>query len=153
MSSNSEIRTIQFMQGVIVDLPSNILDGTGSKVVINNATNASTGLQFRDDVYREVIIPYSIKRRTDATALAGDVLIEKGQIRLTANPDAASLANRWILDHETQKDEGISTGVTLSILVTNDAGVAVVDLLYTSTNLAGANHESFMSYALTSFVF
>lgn len=152
MPSNAAIRTIQFQQGVEVDLPANILNDTGEKIIINNSTNASTGLTFRDDTYREVVIIYSIRRRTDATALAGDVIIERGQLRLTANPDAALLANRWILKFDNQDDEGIASGVIFSISITDDAGVAVVDLQYTSTNLAGANHECFMSYGLTSFL-
>lgn len=153
MPTNAEIRNIQFMQGVEVDLPSNVLDDTGNKIVINNAANQSTGLTFNALSYREVIITYSMRRRTDTTVAAGDVIIEKGQIRLTSNPDAALLANKWIFDHEEQRNEGISPEVTFDKLVTDDGlGNAIVDLLYSSSNLAGANHNCVMSYALKSFL-
>lgn len=149
MPTNAELRTIQFSQGVEVNLPANVLDDTGNKVVINNAANQSTGLKFKDNAYREVIVDYSIRRRTDTTT----GLIERGRLRLTANPDALLDANRWILSYDNENDEGALTGVTLSTLVTVDIdGIAEVDLLYTSTNLAGANHNCIMSYALTSFL-
>lgn len=154
MPSNAEIRTLQFMQGVEVDQPSSVLDDTGNKIVINNASNQSTGLVFNALTYREVVITYTMRRRTDATALAGDVIIEKGQIRLTSNPDAALLANKWIKDHEEQRNEGISPGVTFDLDITDDGdGNAVVDLLYSSSNLSpSAGHNCIMSYALKSFL-
>lgn len=153
MPTNAQIRTIQFMQGVEVSLPASVLDDAGNKIIINNASNASTGLTFSDKVYREVLIDYSIRRRTDDTALAGDVIIEGGQLKLTANPDAALLADRWLLKIFEKEDEGVASGVTFSInITTNVDGDAIVDLLYTSTNLAGANHDCKMSYALTSFL-
>ena len=153
MPSNAEIRTLQFMQGVEVDLPSNVLDDTGNKIVINNAANQSTGLVFNANTYREVIIDYSIRRRTDDTVAAGDVIIEGGQIKLTSNPDAALLINKWLKKHMEREDEGVFPGVTFDLEITDDGeGNAIVDLLYTSTNLAGANHNCVMSYALTSFL-
>lgn len=151
MPTNAQIRTIQFMQGVDVSLPASVIDDAGNKLIINNSANASTGLTFRENVYREVVITYAIRRRTDTTALAGSVIVERGTIRLTSNPDAALLANRWIIAQE-KDNEGVATGVTFSTSVTLDGADAVVDLLYTSTNLAGANHDCVMSYALTSFL-
>lgn len=149
MPSNAELRTIQFSQGVEVILPANVLDETGNKIVINNAANQSTGLTFSDGIYREVIIDYSIRRRTDTTT----GLIERGRLRLTSNPDAALLANKWVKSYDFQNNEGVDTGVTLSIAVTdNGDGTRTVDLQYTSSNLAGANHNCMMSYALTSFL-
>jgi hypothetical protein len=148
MSTNAEIRTIQFMQGVDVVLPASVVDDSGNKIILNNASNASTGLTFREDVYREIIIDYSVRRRTDTTT----GLVERGRMRLTNNPDAVLLANRWILSWDNQNDEGTSPGVTFAVVVTDDAGVAVADLQYSTTNLAGANHDCKMSYALTSFL-
>lgn len=153
MPTNAEIRTIQFMQGVEITLPASVLDDSGNKIIINNASNASTGLTFSDLSYREVIIDYSIRRRTDDTVTAGDVIIEGGQIKLTANPDAPLLANRWIKKHSEKEDEGVVSGVTFSIAVLDNLdGTTTVDLLYTSTSIAGANHDCKMSYALTSFL-
>lgn len=149
MPTNAELRTIQFAQGVEVNLPANVLDDTGNKVVINNAANQSTGLVFKDDAYREVIVDYSIRRRTDTTT----GLIERGRLRLTSNPDGALLADKWVLKWDSQDNEGIETGVTLAKVVTDlGGGVTQVDLQYTSDNLAGANHACVMSYALTSFL-
>jgi hypothetical protein len=150
MPTNAEIRTIQFMQGVAVSLPASVLDDSGNKLILNNAANASTGLKFDIDVYREVIIDYSLRRRTDATT----GLIQRGRMRLTANPDALLLADKWILSEEFKNDEGTPPGITFSILVapTLDDASAEVDLLYSSTDLIGANHDCVMSYALTSFL-
>lgn len=152
MASNAEIRTVNFAQGINVT-SANVVDDVGDKIIINNAANQSTGLTFSDLVYREVVITYSIRRRTDATALAGEVLLEGGVIKLSANPDAALLVDRWIKKHTEKEDEGIPPGVTFSLLITDDgSGNAVVDLLYTASNLAGANHDCVMSYSLTSFL-
>lgn len=149
MPTNAELRTVQFSQGVEINLPSGVLDDNGQKIIINNAANTTTGLKFKDNAYREVIIDYSIRRRTDTTT----GLIERGRLRLTANPDALLLADRWILSYDNENDNGALTGVTLSMLITDEGGgVSQVDLLYTSSNLAGANHNCVMSYALTSFL-
>lgn len=152
MPSNAEIRTINFAQGINVT-SANVVDDVGEKIIINNAANQSTGLTFSDLLYREIIITYSIRRRTDDTALAGDLLLEGGVLKLSANPDAAALADRWILKHTEKEDEGVPVDVAFDIDVTDDgSGNAVVDLQYTSSNLAGANYECYMSYSLTSFL-
>lgn len=143
MPSNAQIRTIKFMQGVSVTGGSSVLNDSDTLNLLNNVINQSTLLSFDLSAYREVIFDYTIRRRTDTTT----GLIERGRMRLTANPDGVG-ANKWILSWDNQNDEGVSTGITFSKSVTGN----IVTLLYSSTNLAGAAHECDFSYALTSFL-
>lgn len=145
MPSNSDIRTIHFAQGVDITLPAGVLDDSSDKVVLNNASNASTGLTFDRATYQEVIIDYAIRRRTDSVAERWT----RGRMRLIASQDAVLDANKWALefDFEADRPSG-SPEVTFSIVVT----AGVVDLQYSSTNWAGANHQSNFYYKLTTFL-
>lgn len=143
MPSNAQIRTLKFMQGVSVSGGSSILNDSDTIQLLNNVSNQSTLLTYDLNVYREVILDYTLRRRTSTTT----GLIERGRMRLTANPDGVG-ANKWILSWDNQNDEGAASGITFSLSVVGD----IVTLLYTSTNLAGAAHECDFSYALTSFL-
>ena len=144
MPSNSAIRTLHFSQGVEITLPAGVLDDSSDKVVLNNAANASTGLTFDRTVYQEVIVDYAVRRRTDTVAERW----ERGRMRLIASQDAVVDANKWALEFDNQFDRGNSPEVTFSIAVV----AGVVDLQYTSTNWAGANHQSNFYYKLTTFL-
>lgn len=144
MPSNADIRTVHFAQGVDITLPAGVLDDSSSKVIVNNAASASTGLTFDRNTYQEVIIDYAIRRRTDSVAER----FERGRLRLTARQDAVVDADKWFLAFDHKADEDLSPTVAFSISVTGD----IVTLLYTSSNMAGTNHECSMYYKLTTFL-
>lgn len=144
MPSNSEIRTLHFSQGVDITLPAGVLDEQDEIDLANNQAAITTGLTFDLLTYREIIFDYTIRRRTDSTT----GLIERGKMRLTANPDGATDADKWILSWDSKNDEGTVPGVTFTVTVAS--GIAT--LKYATTNVAGANHHCFWSYALTTFL-
>ena len=135
---NSEIRTLHFAQGVDVDSALS-LEETGDIDLANNTANQDLSLSYDLAEYREIVFTYTIRRRTDSTT----GLIERGQIRLTADPDGAG-ALKWILSTESKNDEGVSPGVTFSKSVVGN----VVDLQASTTNLAGANHHCYVNWTL-----
>ncbi len=139
---NSEIRTLHFAQGVDVD-SAIAIEETGDIDLANNTASQDLDLSYDLAEFREIIFTYSVRRRTDSTT----GLIERGQIRLTADPDGAG-ALKWILSTESKNDEGTTPGVTFSKSVTGN----VVDLLASTSNIAGANHHCYVNWNLKKFL-
>lgn len=143
MPSSSEIKTLQFMQGVEVTLPPTVLDDFGKILLNNNQANQNlTGFNFDITKFREVHIMYALYRRTDT---AGEI-VERGELWLSARPEQGVVANKWVLDQLIKKDEGTDVGVTFDVLVdpvTNWAQVRA-----STTDIAGANHQCAFRYHL-----
>lgn len=144
MSSNSSIRTLHFAQGVEVVLANGILDESNTIDLANNLVTVISQLPFDLLIYREIVFNYTIRRRTDAPATR----FERGQFRLTANPDGATDPDKWIIAWDFKNDEGVASGVVFTLNVT----AGVVELQVAVDNMAGANHHCFWSYELTTFL-
>ena len=95
------------------------------QTITNNQSSATSisGLQFDGSVYRAVVLRYAIYRVTDDNEVA-----QTGQLRLTYKTNAAS----WSMSDDFSGDDA---GVTFSVDATGQ-------ILYTSTDLTGANYSS-----------
>jgi len=93
--------------------------------ILNNQTTPVniTGAIYDGTLFRAVILEYSIYRKTDDNEVS-----EVGQLRLSYKTDA----DTWSLSNDFSGDDA---GVTFSIDVTGQ-------LLYTSSDLTGANYSS-----------
>jgi len=95
------------------------------QTILNNQSVAQsiTGLSFDGATYRAVVLRYAIYRVTDDNEVA-----QTGQLRLTYKTNAAS----WSITDDFGGDDA---GVTFSVDATGQ-------ILYTSTDLTGANYSS-----------
>lgn len=141
MSINSDIRSLVFQQGVIIDLPVNALNDVGSFPLANNATTFIPNMEFNLNEFREIIIPYMVYRKTDAPL----VLTQRGELRISARKDSGG-ADRWSLNNILRHVEGgtLAQSAKFEIDVAGD----VAKLKATLNDSGGGGHECIFYYSI-----
>ena len=139
--NTSEIRVLQFNQGVGVATPPNSADVASKQSLANNATTAISGLSYDYNRILGLYIDYFIYRRTDA-----GFKWSTGRLFITALLDQG-LGTPWNL-HQPLLTEFNDPGVTFSI---NNALNPEFELNVTLDNMAGANHSAVMRYKVSTF--
>jgi hypothetical protein len=141
---NSEIRTLQFNQGVGVAVPPNSADVANKITLTNNATTLLTALGFYLDDVRSAVIHYYIYRRTDSGFKS-----MSGEIRLEGQNDAVANADKWTFSEITRVERGGDSGITFSLDETDTEKSTLQAAL---DNMAGANHSCIMYYKVSTLI-
>jgi hypothetical protein len=141
--ANAEIRSLQFNQGVGIAIPAIDLASQSDFSLSNNVTTQNV-TPFTWDLVdsSSIIIDYVIIRRTGSSQR-----LSSGRMTLVSNPDGATDADKWILLHPIKQDDPLDVGVTFTITVT----AGVVQVKYTTDNMAGTSHACTIYYRLINF--
>lgn len=131
---NSTINALRFHDGTdFISLDGLLLPQTPFTIANNVSSAASvTGATFDKDDFTSAVVEWEILRSTDNPI----EVMARGRCSLFFKPSAG-----WQIENES---EGDSVGVTFTALDT----AGVVQLQYTSTNLAGGSYVGTMKFTI-----
>lgn len=138
---NSEIRTLQFSQGVGVALPPSSADVAAKITLVNNTSTPIPAVSYALTAIMAVLVQYYIYRRTDSgyKSMSGVMFLE-------AQPDGATNADKWKKEEHTRIERGGDSGIAFT-LDTTIAGEFILGA--TLDSMAGTNHSCIMYYKIS----
>lgn len=137
----SEIRVLQFNQGVGVALPPTSADISNKVSLPNNTATDLTDLTYDITKVSCVEIDYYIYRKTSA-----GYKIMKGLIAIMACADGATNADKWTKEEMLRVEKFNDSGVTFSL---SFPGTGQFNPRVTLDNMSGTGHVCTMYYNIS----